>query len=179
MEKKLGIKITNIKPVSDLKALSSRKNSILFQWKQWKNLMPQENKKQVRILIVDDEPVMRRALARPLRGKEGCAVTEAQNGAEALEMLKKDCNFDLVILDLFMPKMGGASLVEELAGLGMQNIVDRIVIHSGTILDDMTPRAQELVAGRLLPKPHEIGDLIELLECAKEGRVKEWRPART
>jgi DNA-binding response OmpR family regulator len=58
-----------------------------------------------RILLVDDELSVQKLLAYPLR-KEGYDVVPALDGREALERLR-DNNFDLVVLDLMLPRMDG------------------------------------------------------------------------
>lgn len=65
-----------------------------------------------KILIVEDEAAMARALALKLRGS-GFDVSLAANGKEALESLKKH-EFDLVTLDLIMPEMDGFQVLETL-----------------------------------------------------------------
>jgi DNA-binding response OmpR family regulator len=58
-----------------------------------------------RILLVDDELSVQKLLAYPLR-KEGYDVIPALDGREALERLR-DNNFDLVVLDVMLPRMDG------------------------------------------------------------------------
>jgi two-component system, OmpR family, response regulator len=58
-----------------------------------------------RILLVDDELSVQKLLAYPLR-KEGYDVIPALNGREALDRLRDD-NFDLVVLDVMLPRMDG------------------------------------------------------------------------
>ena len=58
-----------------------------------------------RILLVDDELSIQKLLAYPLR-KEGYDVIPALDGREALERLR-DNNFDLVVLDVMLPRMDG------------------------------------------------------------------------
>ena len=61
--------------------------------------------KPVKVLIVDDEPTMRRALS-PALAAGGRLVEAAQDGEEAIEMIHRQ-SFDLVLLDINMPGMGG------------------------------------------------------------------------
>ena len=63
-----------------------------------------------KILIVDDEPVVRRAFKRVLHAYR---VVEAENGKDALRIIEKDLPA-LVITDLNMPEMGGVELLEKL-----------------------------------------------------------------
>jgi DNA-binding response OmpR family regulator len=58
-----------------------------------------------RILLVDDELSVQKLLAYPLR-KEGYDVVPALDGREALDRLRDD-NFDLVVLDVMLPRMDG------------------------------------------------------------------------
>ncbi|WP_437680825.1 response regulator [Sorangium sp. So ce131] len=59
-----------------------------------------------RILIVDDDAAIRRTLGELLE-EEGYAVASAANGREALDCLRDDPTFALVLLDLMMPVMDG------------------------------------------------------------------------
>jgi putative two-component system response regulator len=72
--------------------------------------MPQSN--AVKCLIVDDEPRLRRVLVRLLEG-EGFTCAEAGSGTEALEVMRRD-PVPLVISDLRMPQMDGATLLREI-----------------------------------------------------------------
>ncbi len=64
------------------------------------------------ILLVEDDPRNRRALAQILQA-EAYEVTEAENGIEALEMLREK-PFDLVVTDLVLPKLHGFDLVQQI-----------------------------------------------------------------
>src|SRR2546423_409057 len=72
-----------------------------------------------RILIVDDEPAIRRLLCAML-AEEGYLISQAANGADALQHLRMS-HCDLVILDLMMPTMTGlefATACHQLDGCG-------------------------------------------------------------
>jgi len=67
-----------------------------------------------RILVVDDEPGVRKLLARILRTR-GYTVHEAEDGASALTFLDKSAaDIDLVVTDIVMPGMSGTKLAEEI-----------------------------------------------------------------
>lgn len=65
-----------------------------------------------RILVVDDEPQITRVLRRSLSSK-GYEVQVAEDGEEALDVFRK-WNPDIVITDLFMPRMGGLELTRRI-----------------------------------------------------------------
>jgi len=64
------------------------------------------------ILLVDDEPQIRRALKMPL-AQHGYVVIEAKTGEEAIEKMGEE-RADLVVLDMNMPGMGGLAACQEL-----------------------------------------------------------------
>ncbi|MBQ9502287.1 MAG: response regulator [Lentisphaeria bacterium] len=69
-----------------------------------------------RVLIVDDSPV-NRAVLKAMLDKTGVPdVAMAENGRAALEVLKNDANFDMVLSDLWMPEMDGNELVHVIRG---------------------------------------------------------------
>jgi len=68
-----------------------------------------------RILVVDDDPDLRRVLVSILVD-EGYGVVEAANGADALEILREDRSFILILLDLVMPVLDGWQFREEQSG---------------------------------------------------------------
>src|ERR687892_2162463 len=65
-----------------------------------------------RILLVDDEHAVQKLLAYPLR-KEGYEVVSALDGREALERLR-DGSFDLVVLDLMLPRVDGFDVCRQI-----------------------------------------------------------------
>ena len=63
----------------------------------------------MRVMVVDDESTSRDLLSTVL-GREGCQVSTAQDGEEAMGLLENE-SFDLVITDLKMPRISGLDLV--------------------------------------------------------------------
>ena len=67
----------------------------------------------MRVLIVDDEEVLRDVLDAVLR-REGFEVAMASSGEEALSVLDSDDNIDLVILDIMLPGISGIDTLRSL-----------------------------------------------------------------
>jgi two-component system chemotaxis response regulator CheY len=87
--------------------------------------------KDKKILIVDDSATMRMFLSMTIKkAVAGISLTEAVNGADAVEKLKKD-NFDLVLTDINMPEMDGTQLVEKIRGPLNQNMPIIIITTEG------------------------------------------------
>jgi PAS domain S-box-containing protein len=68
----------------------------------------------LRVLVVDDDPRVRDSVGRLLM-LEGMLVSFAENGQAALDLLRRDADFDLVLSDLAMPVLDGAALCAALA----------------------------------------------------------------
>lgn len=69
-------------------------------------------KQMYKILVVDDEVNIRRVV-REYAEFEGYEVAEAENGMEAVEMVKSE-DFDLIVMDIMMPKLDGFSTCKEI-----------------------------------------------------------------
>jgi len=114
--------------------------------------------KQKRILVAEDDPTTRRWIAEILRA-ERFAVTVASDGRAAWQKLRK-AKFDLVVLDVWMPKMNGLDLLAAMRGKKMCPKV--IVITSddtpGTLLAAVRERAYHYLA-----KPIERETLLTLV----------------
>ena len=67
---------------------------------------------KTKILVVDDEEVVRRSYLRSLAGPH-CKVAAASNGEEALHAMERDA-FDVVLLDLRMPGMDGITVLRKI-----------------------------------------------------------------
>lgn len=67
----------------------------------------------MKILVVDDMPLMRHVLINMLRALNFPDLVEATDGVQALTFLKNQ-DFDLVITDLHMPKMDGKTLLNRI-----------------------------------------------------------------
>ena len=70
-----------------------------------------------KILVVDDEKLVRRMIARVLES-EGMSIVEASNGLDAVQMAKAQ-PFDLIILDIIMEGIDGFQVIHQLRSEGM------------------------------------------------------------
>ncbi len=104
------------------------------------------------ILVVDDNRLNRLKLARALK-QQGHAVSEAEDGREALEMLRSH-PFDLVLLDILMPEVDGFQVLREMKDdTDLRDIP--VIVISG--LEDMESvnKCLEMGADDFLNKPVE------------------------
>lgn len=114
------------------------------------------------ILIVEDEPVLREVNARWM-AQTGCRVLTAENGADALNILKAN-HVNLVITDLHMPVMDGISLVKDIHANGHR--MPKVIVVSG---DAFALDGHELPVAGMLYKPYERHDLVNLVQQTLAG----------
>ncbi len=105
-----------------------------------------------RILVVDDERLNRILLSTNLQ-ESGYAVETAEDGEQALQMLR-DQPFDAVLLDLIMPKMDGYQVLAEMKRDAVLRRIPVMVISSMDHMDS-TVRCIEMGATDYLTKPFD------------------------
>jgi PAS domain S-box-containing protein len=110
----------------------------------------------LRVLIVDDEPAIRRVLTRYL-SRRGHAVDEASEGAAALRMIESS-SYDVILTDLRMPGMGGEELLEKLRG---RAIDVRLVFMTGDAGGGATGLELQVP---LLHKPLDLEAVVRVVE---------------
>ena len=115
---------------------------------------------EARILLVDDEPGLRRTLSDRLR-KEGYAVDTAANGDSALEAARK-AHYDLVILDLNLPTKDGLEVCQELRRDGQQ-----VAVLMLTARDSLADKITGLRSGAddYMTKPFASAELVARIEA--------------
>lgn len=119
-----------------------------------------------RILVVDDEDIIRESLSFVLK-KEGYYVQEAENGKAAYNKLLEE-SFDLVVTDLEMPEMKGIELLEEIKKLNIQTAV--IIITAFGSLDTAIIALRNGASDYLL-KPVEFDELLIKIKRLFEVRT--------
>ena len=103
------------------------------------------------VLVVDDSKVMREMLIACLRGEPALSFVQAGSGLEAIEQLSLR-NFDLVLLDVNMPDIGGVEVVEFIRGQDQLRLLPVVIVT--TRGDDVTRnRVMAAGASRFVTKP--------------------------
>jgi PAS domain S-box-containing protein len=115
----------------------------------------QSTRASQRLLLVDDEPLVRNVV-RGMLEQIGRSVVEASNGEEALERFEREGPFDAVLLDLSLPGLSGPKVLEELRA---RDSGVRVLILSGYVGEPMIEGATAL-----LEKPVSIAQLARALE---------------
>ena len=111
-----------------------------------------------RILIIDDEGDVRRALAR-LMERDGHTVQEAENGVEALKFISSG-RFDLVTVDMVMDKMDGVDTIAVLRN----EVTCPVIAVSAHLTDELQDELKKLGVSGFLQKPFTSGELQDLTE---------------
>jgi len=119
------------------------------------------NQPAIRVLIVDDEAAIRRALRPPL-AELGFQVHEASRGEEALQLLHA-ATVDVVLLDINMPGIGGIETLRRIRAFA-----PRLPVLMVTVLDaeEEKVEALELGADDYITKPFSIRELIARIRTA-------------
>lgn len=120
-----------------------------------------------RILVVDDEPGIRRTLTQ-LFTRMGYNAAEATTGQEALALIAKD-GFDLVILDIRMPDMDGTDVLKAARPLAPDTVFILLTGHGG--LDSAIVAIRHGAFDYLL-KPSPMEDIVRAVE---EGLLERQR----
>lgn len=104
-----------------------------------------------RVLIADDDPVIRHLLSSIIR-KVGYVVVEVTDGREALRILESDANFKAAIFDMTMPYLEGTDLIRYMR---TEKRLMRIPVMMITAEPDIKLLAKSFAAGAtaFLPKP--------------------------
>jgi DNA-binding response OmpR family regulator len=117
--------------------------------------MPENGKPAIRMLIVDDDPDIRVALSDFFE-MQGVRVTLAADGVEALERIQQQQAFDIVLLDVMLPKKSGFDVLREARTFG---ITAPVVLLTARTEPDMILKGFELGAIEYITKPFDADEL--------------------
>jgi CheY-like chemotaxis protein len=116
------------------------------------------------ILIVDDDPAIRKMLAEVLT-LDGYPYETATNGQEALEALDKS-GPRVILLDLLMPVLDGRGVMNELRASPEVRARHRVVLVSA---NDRLEAARDLEPDSMLAKPFTADQLLNVIETTSMG----------
>lgn len=122
---------------------------------------PQKRTQSLKVLVVDDEPLIRWAVSRGLT-KRGHEVHEAGSAAEALAQIAAKGPFGAVVLDYRLPDRRDLSLLRQVLEANPGSTVVMITAFGEP---DMRDAAQALGARAVVDKPFQVTDLIRVLEA--------------
>lgn len=126
---------------------------------------------QARVLLVDDDPLMRESLRAALQSA-GHSVVEAANGRDAYQLLLST-TVDLLVTDLVMPEREGLELIQQVRA---SHADLPIVAISGAFDGRFLLLAQTFGATAALPKPFPMDRLLRTVQTILERRRQDATP---
>jgi len=127
----------------------------------------EQDQSKKKILIVDDDDALRKNIAEVLTGA-GYDTKQAASGREAVD-IAADADFDVVLLDLIMPKMSGSDVLVELKRVSPRSKV--IMITAFASIENAVD-AMKRGAADYLSKPFKIDDLLmRVMRVLEEARL--------
>ena len=117
------------------------------------------NKKKIRILVAEDETIIRLDLVEMLTEAGYEVVAQAENGAVAVDLAKLH-KPDLAILDVKMPEMDGITAAEQII------ILAPVLMLTAFSQRDLVERARDAGVMAYVVKPFSISDLVPAIEIA-------------
>lgn len=112
----------------------------------------------MRLLLVDDDTALAASISRLLRHRFGAEVVVVHDGLMALELVRRDGAFEAAIVDLDLPHLDGARLVDELA-----SVAPAIAAGLWSASPELFDVKAENAAFRL-QKSHDAGALLATVE---------------
>lgn len=129
-------------------------------------LRPQTKRVSESILVVEDDPAIRR-LVKMVLTRHGYAIDEAVDGLEAV--LKLGLNdYDVIVLDLMLPQLDGFTFLNTFAE-NQPEMLDKIIVTSAASPNVIRNRMKRMPFS-VLPKPFDIAALIEHVKACLDAR---------
>ncbi|MCX7794199.1 MAG: response regulator [Thermodesulfovibrionales bacterium] len=114
-----------------------------------------------RVLIVDDEPLIRQSLARAIRSGK-IEVKECSLGAEAIEEISLR-HYDLCFIDVNLPDLSGIDLMKKIKE---KSPLTKVVMITACLLDNETENEIEKYSYTFIPKPFDIFQIRKVIKLA-------------
>lgn len=122
----------------------------------------------LRVLIVDDEPPIRRFLRTSLTA-QGYDIVEAEDGTKALEEVRRRTP-DLLVLDLGLPGIDGLEVIRRLRGSG---VTLPIIVLSSRVDEAGKVEALDLGADDYVTKPFGVEELLARIRTAMRHKLQQ------
>ncbi|MAM27900.1 MAG: response regulator [Flavobacteriaceae bacterium] len=120
-----------------------------------------------KILIIEDEAAIRRVLVKILTEEnDAYQVSEAEDGLEGIELIKKD-DYDLVLCDIKMPKMDGVEVLEAIKKIKPETPIVMISGHGDL---DTAVNTMRLGAFDYISKPPDLNRLLNTVRIALDRK---------
>ncbi len=113
---------------------------------------------QPKILVVDDEPINQQVFKNHLAG-QGFQLFHAMHGEEAMTLLSENISFDLVLLDIMMPRMSGYEVCEQIRANYLPSELPIIMVTAKNQIQDIV-QGLSIGANDYLQKPFNKEELI-------------------
>ena len=146
------------------------------------SIKPVQARIATRILLVEDEDIVRTAMAEMLRGL-GYIVTEASSASQAIAAIR--AGVDGIVTDYRMPGMNGARMIQELrhsghvlqraqnyACCGAQSALTGLVFQGHVASRRVCVTIQQLTCEVRPPPPMRINDHLPVVRCARAARYR-------
>jgi DNA-binding NtrC family response regulator len=120
---------------------------------------------QVKVLVVDDEPLIRWAVTEML-GDLGYRAVEAGDARGAIAALSESAPFEIMLLDVRLPDADGLTLFNRIRTLAPSA---RVILMTAHATRELTDRAIALGAFAVVGKPFELTELADLVSRARQA----------
>ena len=128
--------------------------------------------KNIKVLMIDDNIELVTMVEEYFSNHENIDISlKAYNGVEGMKLIKENQNdYDVVILDLIMPRKDGVTVLEEMK---QENIDKKVIVLTSYNTQDMIRKVSELGIVYFILKPFELKDLerriLESMDCSKQS----------
>ena len=124
--------------------------------------------KNIRVLMIDDNIDLIKMVKEYFSDHASIDISlEAHDGVEGMRLIKENqCDYDVVLLDLIMPKRDGVSVLEEMQDLELNK---KVIVITSYNNENMIRRVSELGINYFILKPFDLMDLEKrILSCKEE-----------
>ena len=119
---------------------------------------------QTSVLVVDDDVNFCKTLSKILE-KKGYAVTTAENGQRAVDLVKERA-FDVILMDVKMPVMNGVEAYKKIRQIRKS---ETVIFMTAFSIEDLIKETVKAGAYAVLKKPFDIDTVVNMIEKSKKG----------